>query len=117
MSKFYDFIGNEFSIGSYVARSGGGNNEGLYSMLLYKVEEISLKKEKLKVTRLNYHYTGVISKLTTWVDPSKYVVVNPPQEAINMFEYILTTPGVLGSDDKDLSLKVCHWLSSGKKFW
>jgi hypothetical protein len=117
MSKLYDFIGNEFVIGSYVARSGLGTKEGKYSMILFKIEDISFQKETIKVTRLNYCYSGVVSKITSWVSHNKYVVVNPPEETVNMFEHILSSPGILGVKNEDFAMKVCNWVALGIRFW
>lgn len=53
MKKFYDFVGNEITLGSYVAYPSGGNVKAEYGMILYKISGFDFEKGKLKARRIH----------------------------------------------------------------
>ena len=81
-----DFLGQPFTVGCYVASGAGGNGPAEYGMLLHRVVSLS----PLRLTRLTVKYnpSGVVASSRTFVVqvPTKYVIVQPPQEVADLFE-------------------------------
>ena len=54
--KFYDFIGNELTVGCFCAYPGAGNVKAEYGTILYKVTGFDEAKGKVKAIRLHADY-------------------------------------------------------------
>lgn len=104
-----DFIGQPITVGCYVASGGKGNTTTEYGMILHKVVAVG---PKLKLQRLTVDYprstveSTVASARTATVENSqKYVVVQPPQAAIDLFEAV-----VAGTATKSQQITVGRWV-------
>lgn len=56
-----DFLGNQITVGSFLAKGGGGNGSGSYGMVLYRVLVINPTSQKLTVERITVRYNHTYS--------------------------------------------------------
>lgn len=106
---FKDFLGQPITVGCFVASGGKGNVACEYGMILHRVLAVT---PKLKLQRLAVKYPNhtvesarTAVRATTAENPLKYVVVQPPQAAIELFEAV-----VAGTANRDQCVAVGKWL-------
>ena len=85
-----DFIGQEITVGCFVAAGGTGNRDAEYGMILYRVEDVA--KDTFTATRIKVSYAPkirAVSRKSTLRNANKFVVVQPPQPVVDLFHRIL----------------------------
>lgn len=104
-----DFLGQPITVGCFVASGGKGNTVTEYGMILHKVVAV---EPKLKLQRLTVDYprhtvesTVASARTATGENPQKYVVVQPPQAAIDLFEAV-----VAGTATRKQQITVGKWV-------
>lgn len=103
-----DFLGQPITPGCWLVASGRGNRHAEYGMILYEVMSLTDAK-KVKARRLTSHFSTKwevqVSNLTI-KEPTKYVVISPPEEAKTLFHNIVA--GAASQKDKDRAAKWIH---------
>ena len=107
----FDFIGNEFTPGGWVAVTGSGNLMAEYGAILHKV--LNTNNGKLRLRRLVVTYLEGVAHASyrdiSISAPNKYVVVCPKQSIVDLFEAVAG-----GTATKEQEQKVGRWLHGGK---
>lgn len=103
-----DFLGNEITVGSWVACSAGGNSACEYGMILNKVVQVEpiLKTVRLTVSYPDHKNALAGYRTSTSTNPNKYVVVHPSEAVKALFERILL--GTVFQMDHELVGKWLH---------
>ncbi len=109
-----DFLGNEISVGTWLVCGAGGNTACEYGMILLKVVQT---KPTLRATRLTASYpdhkNAVASHRTVNItNTNKYVVVDPPDAAKELFERIVEDASAAPQKDH---AKVGKWVHGKDK--
>lgn len=86
-----DFLGQEITVGCYIATDGGGNTKAQYGLILKKV--IKVTKDAIHcISYKSYYLGGTLASLelkeskSTLTNHNKVVVVKPPKAIIDIFE-------------------------------
>lgn len=103
-----DFLGNELTPGTWVVCGAGGNTACEYGMILNKVVQVepNLKMVRLTVSYPDHKRAIAGHRTSTITNTNKYVVVNPPKAAQELFERILL--GAPSQKDHELVGKWLH---------
>jgi hypothetical protein len=106
-----DFIGQPINVGDYLAAGGTGNTTCEYGMILVKVLKVgkNLTVHRLKATHLVEPLIAV--RKVTIRNPNKYVKIDPPKEAADLFTRIVS--GSYNPNDAKLTAKWLH----GQSIW
>lgn len=96
-----DFLGQKLNTGDFIAYPGGGNSKCEYGTILKRITALrpdgGIQAERLYVTYPD-HKTPKVSKSKSVIKSlTKVVKVNPPPQAISLFENPELNPEVVAT--------------------